>query len=745
MLQAPNRIDRELFELDIRRVLRVGWLILATSTAASILSLTGERKEWQWQATLIILVVACICIAIDVFSKSIWAYLLMPITLLVLPIIYASSSSEPWIAYGLIVIPAVLHTTITNDYRIAIVIIYCLTLLQYTVSKLELKSLTDNVDNQLLSSYFSTSWTLIVGVGAIIIRRAYLNYYDAIEDSVKKIIELEIDESKKIKELNQRDHLNSQLHGTVLNTLIALKNSPKLLEDQKEMARFLSKDLLTLENARPEIWLELEHLTEDDSNSPIHRPLEIDFHTNIGEELEPLIYEVIKELLRELILNVKKHTNATNCTIEIDILQTPLTGSMTTSVTERVISIKMTDNSPFMDQIEKHTESIGFVSDSISRILKRVNGEVVQSNDTSTLTQIITFTYPESPDTYLGHIKTLRRESIKYLSKGYILLSLFYSVVTLPAFLYIGIDRSVASLYFLQIILISSSFVFKGLELQLSALGSLVAILIFPLLATKQPLLCQELQYLPWIFNSLLGSVFYVTLITKSKWFKWLPILLFLIANLNIQSKLPTACEKILDGSIPGIILIAVISFGFAVARKRSNRREQNFIAKSVGIFTSIASTNSQVSVERQRVIDQLKAFVHQIETQELEPLVLQKKIENLILKLRSFLLTSEYFHSPLILEIYRYSVLRNDKDLKTILEITTSDFETAVSRREIERIFKQIDKLTEGLPVKVQISRMDDIHVDIWVDTARSITPTVIRKGDLRVQLLSDTQSPSL
>jgi hypothetical protein len=148
----------------------VGWLLIALSTATTILLIPGEVLSWQIQAVAAICATSIIALAIDKKTQSLWSFVIVPVTLLILPIVFASQSQEPWIAYGLIVIPAIINTTAIDDFRIAIAIIYTLILLQYVVSKLDFASISDNVDNQLLSSYFATSWSFIVGFGVIVIR-----------------------------------------------------------------------------------------------------------------------------------------------------------------------------------------------------------------------------------------------------------------------------------------------------------------------------------------------------------------------------------------------------------------------------------------------------------------------------------------------------------------------------------------------------------------------------------------------
>jgi hypothetical protein len=215
---------------------------------------------------------------------------------------------------------------------------------------------------------------------------------------------------------------------------------------------------------------------------------------------------------------------------------------------------------------------------------------------------------------------------------------------------------------------------------------------------------------------------------------------LFLVSNLNIQRQLPAGCKNLLDGSIPGIILILVISIGFAVARKRSRVSQENFIASAMSAYGFVQNTKDLVRTEREYVVSHLKDFVALIESKKMRTDVLRQRVESLILFLRTYLLTSEYFESPLIFQIYRYSIKRNEKGISTFLDITTNQFETGLPRGEIEAVFKQIQDLTRNVPVVVQVSSSDLILVNVLAQTDRAIKPLLFQKENLRIQLLKDS-----
>ncbi len=735
---APNRIDREIFDADLRRVVKVGWLIIAISTAINIALLPGAVKSWQLQAIAIIIGAFLIALFFERIIKSAFAYATVPVTLLILPVVFANESQAPWLAYGLVIVPAIIHATAFEDYRISLAIIYLLILVQYVVSKLNFQSISDNVDNQLLSSYFATSWSFIVGLGAIAIRRSYLKYYDQIEVSVEKVKARHLTEAQKISNLNLQDHLNGQLHGTVLNTLIAIRNAPNLLSNRGEIKQYLQKDLLLLDQVDESSSSDLEATLRSEALSSQHRELNVTFDVRIDSSLDPLIYEVTREIVRELLLNIRKHSLATECYVVIDMSERPMSSEIETSVNVRQLSITVSDDSPVQAKLNNKDHAADFRSESIARLIKSLDGDFSLLSERNQLNQRITFDVPERHETYLQNVKTLRKEAVKYLAKGFIFLTLLYAIISLPGYLYLGIASDVALLFGLQIVLLAASFGSKTFALPLAGIGSFTAISIFPLISLKT-IACQDIQYLPWVFNGILGSAFFVTLLVTSNVFKWLPLVLFLASSLIIQEKLPYACQNLLDGSIPAIILIFFIAIGFTIARNKAKRAQAIFIAQSMSDYKGIESTKKLVVFERKKIIQELRDFVSVIDSNEFKDAEVARRINLLILSLRTFLLTSEYFNSFFIFSLYNYAMSRNLAGIETKLEINTNDFDLDISKKELERLFLQLSEATREYPVAIEVSRNELTQLIVTVKTSEKVDPLVLQQGKLRIQLIQD------
>jgi hypothetical protein len=167
--------------------------------------------------------------------------------LLAVPIYFAGESPAPWISYGFIVISTIVYAASLRNNYLAALVMYVLIVLQYVVAQKNYPSISDNVDINLLHSYFSIVWAAVVGAGALILKSSYLDYSNRIEQNITRIHEFQVEERLKTSQLNLRDFENSQLHGTVLNTLIAIKNSPQLLADKKLIKEYVDKDLSVIE------------------------------------------------------------------------------------------------------------------------------------------------------------------------------------------------------------------------------------------------------------------------------------------------------------------------------------------------------------------------------------------------------------------------------------------------------------------------------------------------------------------
>jgi hypothetical protein len=227
--------------------------------------------------------------------------------------------------------------------------------------------------------------------------------------------------------------------------------------------------------------------------------------------------------------------------------------------------------------------------------------------------------------------------------------------------------------------------------------------------------------------------------LVKSNVLKWLPLILFLASSLIIQEKLPLACENLLAGSIPAIILIFFIAIGFTIARNKARRAQEIFISQSMSDYKGIESTKKLVVFERKKIIQELRDFVEILDSNNFKDNEILGRINLLILSLRTFLLTSEYFNSFFIFSLYNYAMARNLAGIETKLEIDTNDFVLDVSKRELDRMWLQLDEATKNFPVAIEVSRNDLSQLIVTVKTSEQVDSLLIQHGKLSIQLIHD------
>jgi hypothetical protein len=523
----------------------------------------------------------------------------------------------------------------------------------------------------------------------------------------------------------------------VLNTLIAIKNSPDLLSDRGAIRKYLDDDIASLKIESKPTHQEFKNYLNNAIAQDSLRNLNVTVDLKIDDDLEEVVYELMGEIVRELVLNTKKHSLATECSILIESVYKPVDEVIYSTLRARQISIIFEDNSPKIVLAEGLAQVSSFKSETISRLLRPVDGTHEIELGSSELIQRIEFLVPESHQTFIEQVRTLRQESILFLSKGFILLSLVYASISLPGYIYLGLDLDISILYLAQITFLTLALKQERFALPLAAMGSIASIMIFPLFAVK-PLVCSEIQYLPWIFNGLLGSAFFVTLLIKSNILKWLPIFLFLLSSLSIQYKLPTACENLLDGSIPGIILITVIAIGFIVARAKSKSAQELYISDSVKEYQDFENTKKRVRTERERVIQRLKQLADEIIEKNRKSEDILNLINQNIVFIRTFLLCSEYFNSKLAFELYCYSRDRSISGQQTSLEINTNDFPVNISELEIQRLLASLRRETEGKSIHIEIRSKSLLHITAYVLDEKGRKPVVLKSQGLRIEIVS-------
>jgi hypothetical protein len=725
--------DRDLFQFDARRAARIVWVVIAISTIASLINATEKFESWQFLTISIIVAATIFSLILEFTTQSIASYFPSVGAHLLLPVIFGRESSVPWISYGLISVGAIIYMVAMENIYFSVTAIIFLTALMYFVSNQNYTSISDNVDNTLLYGYFSSTWCLIVGIGAIFIKSAYLKYSKAIEGTISQIYQLQIAEQGKLSQLNLRDFENSQLHGTILNTLIAIRNAPSLLANPSSVQEYLKKDLALLNTEVIEPQLTVGQLQSELSHLPFQRELKISIELESGIELTAELQNLVREISRELILNTKKHSQASECLLKIYTVEFTSNELVQGELLFKEIVIEAIENSP--EQSEDSLSSLledSRRSDSLKRLIRNIDGSIEVSADSGYISRKVILPMPSAPRYYVSRISKLRNEAIRYIGIGYIRLSFLFGIIAFPGYLYLGMNREVILLLVGHFFFTGAALIAKRYSTLFAIVGALIAVSIFPIMSL-QSYQCNELQYLPWLFNSIIGSIFLSSMLIRHIYIRWIPTIIFYIGCTTISQNLPDGCKNLLAGSTPGIILISLIALGITYARKRDLTYEERFITSAQREFDRLEELREMVIHERRELISKIDSFAQSIEGRANQADLLTS-INKLILEIRAFLLLSEYLDNPLIKNLYDSTKARFAQGYLTHLEINCTDFPTFSDPKIAIKAVKRVSDWAKDREISVSISKYEDLvmQVNLEPDQAGEISEAWHDKNDL-------------
>jgi len=245
-----------------------------------------------------------------------WIILLTNSVQLCIPILIDPFIEKAWISYGFLLAVFILGAALQENIVFASIILIFSLAWQYVVASFNLTGVIDNKDILLLGSYFSTSWLLVFGLGLIIARYLYFQYCDQIDEELLNIQDALTEQTKSLSQLNLKDYRNIVIHGTVLNTLISFKNTFENLPAQISLANQLTADLAKIDsiehaNRNP---VELRELLKTNLDS---YGLKLSFDIPAYLRIEKDLTENLLEIIREIVLNTKKHTDSKHLQISI--------------------------------------------------------------------------------------------------------------------------------------------------------------------------------------------------------------------------------------------------------------------------------------------------------------------------------------------------------------------------------------------------------------------------------------------
>lgn len=309
----------ELAQLEVRRLSVVAWLAIAVLYSALVLMAQFPISTWQ------IFFVGGIVIStfLSLFLQKTYSYessfLPLMIYLLVAPILLGNTPVTAWMSYGVLTIFANLYIAAVFRKIYSIAIMFVITVFQIWVLSLNLTSISDMADMRLLNTYFSSLWTFGSGIAFMFIRQRYLESSEKIEAEIDRLKERISSRFQAISLQNREDYRNLKLHGTILNTLIFAKNNPEFLANRQKLFETMKNELMEIRSEKKSHKSSLEETLIDLLGKRTLTKIKISKLDVSGRVSDASLENNILEIIREILLNLEKHTSVAEVRIELHI------------------------------------------------------------------------------------------------------------------------------------------------------------------------------------------------------------------------------------------------------------------------------------------------------------------------------------------------------------------------------------------------------------------------------------------
>jgi len=613
--QVVEQRDETILNFEFRKAIAWGWSILGIFSIISALTSQSTIESWQIYYSAAVFASMLLSYLLDFKYQSAIVYAPIPLVQLFAPFFLTDESQIPWISIGLIVVATIISISNISDPRISISLSIFAILLQQIIAWQDLPSITDTNDLLLLNGYFGISWCLLITFGLFFIRRGYIRYHENIEEQLNIVYENQLVNSKNALAINTLDYRNLQLHGTVLNTLIFARDNLNfsITKNRLELSKILKKDLATLANDST-VDGTLESRIRALANQIEIRELNIWLEPIKDFQIEENIKLHILEILREKIINLKKHTSALNCDISIEIKAAQISGFAFVRPIQYYLVIEVVDDALRVEKFNTGDHRKGVLaSKSLNRILEPLLAKqkvAIEAEKTKHTIEIplINFKANAAQELY-----RLRNKSQEFIAKSCVLISMIYGAICLPALLRVNIPIEVFLLSAVIVVLSFISVFTPKFNISITTANAAIAMLPI-LIGINQSDLCKDLDYLPWIFNGIIGPIFFAVLTIPNRFVRWVPAILFLMESIIATNLLPVGCKTLLSGSTPGIIILTVLAILVVRIRKQSYQNDLGVIRKfQVDAYTH-AETRLRLDLERSEIINRLSKFARTVE-----------------------------------------------------------------------------------------------------------------------------------
>jgi len=677
--QAPER--NEIAVIEWRRVTSIAWPTLSVISGLQALVSESPIQLWQILYVVGLIIAGLISWALSQNERITFSNTPTIAYLLLTPILLGNTPEKPWMSIGLVAFAAVIYFSTTESLPFAFTLIILITAYQTYVAQRNYASVTDNLDISYFHSYFSVLWILIMGISSFFIRRRYLEVATSVQDTVDAEIDSSLSRLKSLKQINEKDSRNLRLHGTVLNTLIHIRN---LLQQNMELGaakQTLTDEVMTLsaESTNLDDRTFMAKLETMISNRARNR-VEVSVAPFKGALDSALVEESCLEIIRELILNTEKHTDATTAALTI------------TERTGNSIRITLIDNSVSDLPLKDKFFALEAAKDSrtLQNLLKACGATIETSLSKGKRFRKIEVAIPYI-DLELELKSALAKSRITGLndfSLNYVRASALVALLSLPGYLISGLKP--AALLLTTITVLGFYFVLRFPQSRtLLLLFLLSSLLIIPSIS-QNVVACSELGAIPWLFNHILTVGFFASIQFKNRILKWLPIFILTLECFYFPLNYPTQCTNIFLGSLPGIPLIIILALSVLAVRKREVTFDEVESLEIARLARVLSSSDTYRETAYSRLLQDLSIFADLIEKNpeaSLRPEVISLEIQ----KIQTFLVCAEHFDSELIRQTFELFREKQQAKIAGRLSLLGENFVNLDNQHSISRVVTRL------------------------------------------------------
>jgi hypothetical protein len=699
---ALKTLGTELADLEFRRISTITWPTIAVLFSIQAVLSAPEFSAWQIYYILGIAVTVGLSILIQRVTDVSHPFTPFALYMLISPIAIGDLPKSPWMSYGLITIAASIYFATINPWPVAIAIIFTLGLLQIWTVNLDLSSFIDQQDMLLFGGYFATIWMIGIGIFVLFIRNQYLKVSIGIEEQIDLLKESISRRFQGISKQNREDYKNLKLHGTVLNTLIYARNNSDFLANRTALVSTLKKELLEMRDINSDRTL--EHTVLEMLSKRENARIQVESIFVEGDISDLILQSSYLEVVREIFLNLEKHTKATVATIKVSIDQ------------DRRILIEIADNSGLgLDGEEREKLALNASkSRSLSRLLGLIPAQLnIHPSEDGLNYKISPLASSESVASSL-EIHESRSQGILGFALNLIKAVSIIGIMYIPGYFFIDIEPSKIVLLIAQAItlfLLAFRVNYTALFLAVSTWISIAT----PAFLSLNVSTCSQVTIAPWMANIGLTATLSFALLSKQRVTRWLPLGLFTLELLVLPLTYPDGCKNIYFGTLPGIPLIISFFLVISSIRKRAYKEDSQLIRSAYEDEANIEKTEALLNYEFEQHLSRLDGFSNDIEKFNQEDLI--PKIDLEIQRIRAFLICSEQFESQVVRDFYHFAMSRLDDEKSTRISLMGDNFFELENMAGVSEILDVINSSLDFQPAEISLLHLDEFIIDIAVN----------------------------